>query len=172
MGSPGAAFAVGRLRTGEWLAAIGGVLALVSLFALHWYEGAINVLVTSLVAHHGFIPRPPGVDGWDAMPTLRWFVLVAAVLGLVAAIAQATSRGPALPVTLDLVAMLVAGLTTILVAIRLATSDAPLRFGAVLGVFSVALVAAGAYQAMRAEQGWTPGPERPIELVELSSETH
>ena len=160
---------VNRLRTGEWLAAVGGVVSLVALFMLHWSWR------TSLVGWWSYPPLSEKLGGpnllatgWQALPTLRWFVLVTAVLGLAIAAAQAASRGPALPVTLDLIAMLVAGVTTILVAIRLATAGLPLRFGAVVGVFAVALVTTGAYQAMRAEQGWTPGdPEHPIELVEL-----
>jgi hypothetical protein len=34
-------------------------------------------------------------------------------------------------------------------------------------VGAAALTALGAYRAMRAEQGWTPGRDREIEVVEL-----
>ena len=160
-----------RLRSGEWLAAVGGVLALVSLFVLHWYVRGASFWSRGGRRGDVFGLRFGAATGWDAIPTLRWFVLVTAVLGLLLALAQAASRGPALPVTLDLVSMLIAGVTTILVAIRLATTSTPLRFGAVAGVFAEALVTTGAYQALRAEQGWTPGAEREVELVELSSES-
>jgi hypothetical protein len=164
---------VSRLRTGEWLAATGGLLALLSLFVMHWYEGIFaNLLLSQSSLHHRFLPSGifSAVNGWDAVPTLRWFVLVTAALGLLLAVAQAATPGPALPVTIDLAAMIVAGVTTILVAIRLASTSAPLRFGAIVGLFSVGLVAIGAYQAMHAEQGWTPGVDREVELVELSGE--
>jgi hypothetical protein len=137
-----------RLRLGEYLAVLGSAALLVALFALHWYSN-------------------PTLTGWRAIPTLRWFVVVSAVLGLALALTQAVMRGPALPVTLDLIGMLVAGLTTILIAIRLITTGAALGTGAWVGAWAAALTAAGAYRAMRTEQGWTPGPGRPIELVRV-----
>ena len=140
---------MGRLRSGEILAALGAVVLLADLFALHWYSGPVRT-------------------GWHAIPTLRWFVVVSAALALGLTIAQIASPGPALPVTLDLIGMLVAGLTTILLAIRLITTGAPLRAGAYVGIAAAATTALGAYRAMRTEQGWTPGGARAIELVELS----
>ena len=139
------------LRLGEYLAALGSVALLVTLFALNWY-------------------CQPTHATWRAIPTLRWFLLVAAVLGLAAVVAQAAMRGPALPVTLDLLGMLVAGLTTVLVAIRMITTGATLWTGAWVGVGAAALTTLGAYRAMRTEQGWTPGPDHPVEVVPLDGE--
>jgi hypothetical protein len=141
---------VGRLRFWEVLAAAGSVVLVVALLALHWYAG-------------------PPRSGWAAIPTLRWFALVTAAFGLTLSITQVTSRGPALPVTLDLLATPVAGLTTILLAVRLSTTGATLAAGAYVGVVAAAATTLGAYRALRTEQGWTPGPERPVELVELAS---
>ena len=140
-----------RLRLGEYLAALGSVALLVTLFALNWY------------CH-------PTIATWRAIPTLRWFLLVSAVLGLAAVLTQAAMRGPALPVTLDLIAMLAAGLTTILIVIRLLTTGATLWTGAYVGVGAAALTTVGAYRAMRTEQGWTPGPGRGVEVVPLPDE--
>ena len=137
-----------RLRLGEYLAALGSVALLVALFALNWYCN-------------------PEIGGWRAIPTLRWFLLVSAVLGLALAVTQLAMRGPALPVTLDLLGMLVAGLTTILTVIRMITTGATLWTGAWVGVGAAALTALGAYRAMRTEQGWTPGRDREIEVVKL-----
>ena len=120
------------------------------LFALDWYDD-------------------PGRSGWSAMAVLRWFVLVAAALGLALAIAQAGMRGPALPSTLDMLGMMLGGLTTLLLAIRFITTGAPLALGAYLGVVAAAVMTFGAYRALRGEQGATPGPDRPVELVELTS---
>ena len=137
-----------RLRLGEYLAALGSAALLVALFALNWYSN-------------------PPVAGWHAIPTLRWFLLVSAVLGLALVVTQAVMRGPALAVTLDLLGMLVAGLTTILIAIRLITTGATVWTGAWIGVGAAAVTAVGAFRALRTEQGWTPGRERVIESVEL-----
>jgi hypothetical protein len=138
-----------RVRFGEVLAALGAVVLLVALLALHWYGEPLRT-------------------GWTAIPTLRWFVLVTVALGVLLAITQATSTGPGLPVSLDLIGTLVAGLTTILLAIRLATTGASLQVGAYVGVVAAAATAVGALRALGAEQGWSPD-SRPIELVKLSS---
>jgi DMSO reductase anchor subunit len=140
-----------RLRLGEYLAALGAAALLVALFALNWYCN-------------------PTVAGWHAIPTLRWFLLVSAVLGLALVVTQAVMRGPAMAVTLDLLAMLVAGLTTILIAIRLITTGATVWTGAWVGVGAAALTALGAFSALRTEQGWTPGRDREIEQIELSDD--
>ncbi len=139
-----------RLRRWEWLAAVAAVVLLVALFALNWY-------------------CDPTRNGWASMAVLRWFVLVSAAMGLALAVAQAASRGPALPVTLDLLTNLVAGATTVLLVIRLITTGASLGAGAYVGVVAAAALTLGAFRALRVEQGWTPGPDRPVEPVELSS---
>jgi hypothetical protein len=141
-----------RLRLGEYLAALGSVALLVALFALNWYCN-------------------PTIGGWHAIPTLRWFVLVSALIGLALVLAQAAMRGAALAVTLDTIGMLVAGLTTILIAIRMITTGATVWTGAWVGVGAAALTALGAFRALRTEQGWTPGRDREIERIELPDDT-
>jgi hypothetical protein len=139
---------VGRLRAGELIAALGAIVLLIDLFALHWY-GA------------------PDRTGWMAIPTLRWFALVSGALGVLLVVTQAACAGPALPVTLDMIGMLIAGMTTILLAIRLATTGASLQAGAYVGAVATAATAVGAYLSYRTEQAWPPD-SRPIELVPLS----
>ena len=161
-----------RLRSGEWVAGLGAVVLLVALLVLHWYGVTLRGGWWSYPPHHRV--TPPVVfhfasTGWHAIPTLRWFVLATVVAGLTLALAQAAVPGPALPVTLDLIGMLIAGLTTILLIIRLASTGAPLRFGAVVGLAAAGVVTFGAYRAMRTEAGWTPGPGRPIEVVHVST---
>jgi hypothetical protein len=140
-----------RLRLGEYLAAVGSAALLVALFALNWYCN-------------------PTIGTWRAIPTLRWFILVSALLGLALVLTQAVMRGPALAATLDLLGMLVAGLTTILIAIRLITTGATVWTGAWVGVGAAALTALGAFRALRTEQGWMPGRDREVELIELSDD--
>jgi hypothetical protein len=142
-----------RLRLGEYLTALGSVALLVALFALNWYCN-------------------PTIGGWHAIPTLRWFVLVSAALGVALVLTQAVMRGPAMPATLDLLGMLVAGLTTILIAIRMITTGATVWTGAWVAVGAAALTALGAFRALRAEQGWTPGPGHEVELIELPDDPH
>lgn len=138
-----------RPRWSEWLAAVAAVVVVVVLFALHWYGG-----------------HPPR-SGFNALPALRWVVLVAAALGISTAVAQATMRAPAVPVTLDMLAMLLGGVATVLLAIRLASTSAPLAAGAYVGVVALAAMTYACFKAVRTEHGWTPGPERPVEVVSL-----
>lgn len=63
--------------------------------------------------------------------------------------------------------MLLAGITTVVVAIGMIATARTLWTGAWAGVGGAALTTLGAFRAMRAEQGWTPGPEREVEVVTL-----
>jgi hypothetical protein len=140
---------LGRLRFGEWLAAVAAIVLVASLPALHWYGG--------------IHPR----TGWEALPTLRWVVLVTVVVTLAAVVAQ-LRRGPALSAALDVVALLLSTVTTILLVIRLATTGASLSAGAFVGLAASIVMGLGAFAALRTEQGWTPGPGHPVEVVSLT----
>jgi hypothetical protein len=139
-----------RLRPGEWLAATAAIVLTVSLFALHWYGG----------------PHPR--DGWQALPVLRWVLLVTVVLVLVAVGAQAR-RGPALAAALDVVSLVLTSITVILLAIRLATTGANLGPGAFVGLAASIATTVGVFAALRAEQGWSPGRDHPVEAVSIGA---
>jgi hypothetical protein len=140
---------IARLRFSEWLAAAGAVALAVFLFALNWYEGA-----------H---PR----TGWQALPTLRWLLLVSVALVLVTVLAQALARGPALSAALDVVSLVVTTAAALLLIVRFATTGARLGPGAFLGLAASLTMLAGMFISLRIEQGWPPGPDRPIEVVAL-----
>jgi hypothetical protein len=140
---------LGRLRFGEWLAAVAAIVLAASLPALHWYGGAD--------------PR----TGWEALPTLRWVVSVAVVVTLSAVAAQ-LRRGPAVAAALDVVALLLSTITSILLVIRLATTGASLSAGAFVGLAASIVMGFGVFAALRAEQGWVPGPGHPVEVVSLT----
>jgi hypothetical protein len=140
---------IARLRFSEWLAAAGAVALAVFLFALDWYDGA-----------H---PR----NGWQALPALRWLLLVSLALVIVTVLAQALARGPALSAALDVVSLVVTAVATLLLIIRLATTGASLRPGAFLGLAASLAMLAGVFLSLRIEQGWSPGADRPIEVVAL-----
>ena len=130
-----------HLRRGEILAGAGGLALLIFLFALNWLRSA-------------------GVtrDGWSAVPVLRWVIVVAALSALALTVAQATTRGPALPVSLSVIATVLSALTALLLVIRILTTGATPRVGAYLGLLAAITMAYGAFTSLRAEQGWTPAP--------------
>jgi hypothetical protein len=133
------------------LAGAGGLALLIVLFALDWLRSA-------------------GVarDGWSAVPVLRWVIVVAVLSALALTVAQATTRGPALPVSLSVIATVLSALTALLVIIRILTTGATPQLGAYLGLLAAVTMTYGAFGSLRAEQGWIPRPDHPIETVALT----
>src|SRR3954453_1763357 len=73
-----------RLRHGEWIAGIAGVVLLVSLF-LDWYRGGGAAKAT----------------GWESFVATDIVLAIAAVMGIALAAAAATQRTPAVPQALS-----------------------------------------------------------------------
>ncbi|HEY5317539.1 MAG TPA: hypothetical protein VIJ20_06130, partial [Solirubrobacteraceae bacterium] len=67
-------FDVGRMRRGELIAAGGGVLLCVAVFFLPWF--AVRGPAGSLAARSG---ASVSLDGWHALTTMRWILLVTIV---------------------------------------------------------------------------------------------
>lgn len=64
---------IGRVQRGERIAIYGAVALAGGLF-LKWYEVKVG----------GALPRGP-LSGWEAHPTMRWFLLAAAIAPLILA---------------------------------------------------------------------------------------
>jgi hypothetical protein len=145
-----------RLRRGEIIATVSAVVLVVLVFAVPWVSFA----------------SPGGAhttaNAWTSFPTLRWLLLVTAALGLLAAYLQAARSAPALPVALDMVLVTLAAITTLVLLIRLLTGSGSPEVGGWLGLVATAGLTAGAFKALRVEEGWEPGPEHPVETIELS----
>ncbi|HWE08883.1 MAG TPA: hypothetical protein VG325_05990 [Solirubrobacteraceae bacterium] len=150
---------VSHLRRGELIAATFAVLLLVLLFILPWFGSS------------GPGPRHVQTDGWNGLPVLRWLIVVTGLAGLLLGFFQETRRAPALPVVISVIVSALALLTTVVLIVRLPTSAASPQVGAYLGVICAAGMAVGGFFSMRDEDGWQPGPERPIERVPLRSAT-
>ena len=125
------------------------VALFVFLFVLDWYDTS------------------PPRTGFRALPVLRWVLLVTVALVIVTVLAQALARGPALSVALDVVSLVVTAIVVLLLIVRLATTGASLCPGAFLGLAASLAMLVGVYASLRIEQGWPPGPDRPIEVVPL-----
>lgn len=141
-------FDPGRLRRGEWMAGLGGVVLLVSLFALDWYTG--------------------GIGGWEAHTILRWLMLLTGVAGIALWALTATQATDAVPLGTAVVTVVVAGPTTLLLLWRVlidqpgANALVDVEIGAWLGLLSAALVLAGAWLSMRDEDRDAPLPDIPV----------
>ncbi len=107
-------------------------------------------------------------DAWTSFPTLRWPLLVTAALGLLLGYLQVTRSAPAFPVALDVVLVTLAAIMTLVLLIRLLTGAGSPQGGGWLGLVATAALTAGAFKSLRQEAGWEPGPDHPVETVELS----
>jgi hypothetical protein len=139
------------------MAALSAVLLLVFLLVLPWFRSAGPGM------HHVTI------TGWNSFRVLRWLILVTVAAGLLLVYFQQTRRAPALPVVMSVILTPLALVTTIALVIRLPTSADTPQLGAYLGVVCAAGLVLGGFWSMRDEDGWQPGPERPIERVSLPS---
>ena len=129
----------GRLRSGEWLAALAS-LALLVLEFLPWY-------------------RTEGFDlsAWEAFSVVDLLLLLTALAGLGVAFFTASRRAPALPVTTAVIAAGLAIVAALVTAYRLLNQPGPngevdVRLGAYLGLLAVAAIAAGAWRTMADER--------------------
>jgi hypothetical protein len=101
-------FQLSRLRLGEALAGVVSAVLAILLFGVGWYglAGEAGRTASSLGVS-------TTVTGWDALPTLRWLILVTIVVGLALAYFQATRTAPAVPVSLSVIMTVLAILTAL-----------------------------------------------------------
>jgi predicted membrane channel-forming protein YqfA (hemolysin III family) len=116
----------GRLRRGERIAGIGGVLLFFLLF-FHWYEGTVTA--TKLGSHD-----LGGVSAWQAFDYTDIFLLITALAAVGLVIMTVTQRTPALPVTGAVIVTALAAIGTVLVLFRIIDPPGPSGSETILGV--------------------------------------
>jgi hypothetical protein len=137
-----------RLRVGEWMTAISGVVLLVSLFA-PWY-GAEDA---------------PATSGFESLAVLDIVLALVAAGAVALLIITAAQRLPAVPLTFNTLVCLSGLLALVLVLIRVIDlpGDASAReWGLWLGLAGALGIVAGSLIAMRDERPSRPG--RPTDL--------
>jgi hypothetical protein len=147
---------LGKLRRGEMIAAVGGIVLLVTMFFVDWYAGGADVSTPFgdvSVNSAGFGPW----DGQGFTGTIADLVILAAAIAAIGlAVVTATSRTVALPVAAS---ALTAGLgiaAVVMVLLRMVFQPGPnefieLRFGIWLALISCAVIAYGGWEAMKEE---------------------
>lgn len=155
-----------RLRTGEIVAAIGGIALLVIMF-LPWFE-----IVTGAEIQTETIEISPGVEeeiptgagevddsasAWDALQSFDGFLIaLAAVSGIALGVLAAAGRRLNLgPLPRGGGAWVLGSLATALILWRLLANPADLKFGIFLGLLAAIAIAVGALLALR-EDGYEP----------------
>lgn len=145
-----------KLRRGELIAAVGGIVMLVAMFFLDWY--AVDVNIGTPFGDIG--GSGAGFGPWDGQgftgTVADLVILAAAIAAIGLAAVTATSRTVALPVAAS---ALTAGLgigAVVMVLLRMVFQPGPnefieLRFGIWLALISSAVIAYGGWEAMKEE---------------------
>ncbi len=141
-----------RLRQGDLVAGIAGVVLLVVMF-LDWYAAGGNATFQGQD-----IDISLGFNAWQAFSITDLILALTALSGIALAVLTASRRSPALPVALSVITTTLGALATLLVFYRILNQPGPndfveVKFGAFLGFLAVLAVAAGGYLSMRDEEG-------------------
>jgi len=144
-----------KLRRGELIAGVGGIVLLLALFIFDWYGVDVNVTTP-----FGDVGGGADFGAWDGQGftgTIANLVILAAAIAAVGlAVLTATARTVALPVAAS---ALTAGLgiaAVVMVLLRMVFQPGQdefidLRFGIWLALISSAVIAYGGWEAMREE---------------------
>jgi hypothetical protein len=144
-----------KIRRGEMVAAVGGLVLLIALFFFNWYSAGAEVS-TPL----GSVNIEGDFGAWDGQGFLgtvaNLVILAAAVAAVGLAVVTATSRTVALPVAAS---ALTAGLgigAVVMVLLRMLFQPGPnnlidLKFGILLALIGALVVAYGGWQSMKEE---------------------
>ena len=144
-----------KLRRGELIAAVGGIVLLITLFFFDWY--AVDVNISTPFGDIGGGAEFGAWDGQGFTGTIANLVILAAAIAAVGlAVVTATSRTVALPVAAS---ALTAGLgigAVVMVVLRMLFQPGEnefieLRFGIWLALISSAVIAYGGWEAMKEE---------------------
>ncbi len=149
----------GKLRTGELIAGISGVLLLIVMF-FSWYGvgGAIGEFASAAGVD-------TSVNAWKAFDFVDLVLFVTAAVAIGAALLAAAGRSVSLPVALSVVVTILGIIVALLVLYRIINQPGPndvvdVKFGAYLGFLVCLGIAAGGFLAM-ADEGTRPGDAGP-----------
>jgi hypothetical protein len=129
------------LKAGDWLAGLGGVALLVSLF-LPWYRVAGG---------------EGDLSGWEAFSVIDVLLALAGLTGIGLAVLTAVRRTPAVPVAFGVVGGPIGLLAALIVLIRIVDPPGPNDLlgpgpGAWLSLAGALAVASGAWVSLRDER--------------------
>jgi hypothetical protein len=144
-----------KLRTGELIAGISGVLLLIVMF-FSWYGiggAAGNILSAANV--------DTTVNAWKAFDFIDLVLFVTAVVAIGAAVLAASGRSVALPVAASVVVTVLGIVVALLVLYRILNQPGPndvvdVKFGAYLGFLVCLGIAVGGFLSM-ADEGTSLG---------------
>jgi hypothetical protein len=143
-----------RLRAGEWVAALSGVLLLVSLF-VPWYErGPVACIAVVGVD----CPNPAKFTGWESFAVIDVALAAVALFALAVWVVTATQPTGAVGIAMDAILALLGIAATAIAAIRLANipdlgRQVERSIGVYLALAGALGVAIGGWLSMQNERG-------------------
>ncbi len=144
-----------RLRTGELIAGICGVLLLIVMF-FSWYGigGAAGSILSAANVD-------TTVNAWKAFDFIDIILFITAIVAIGAAVLAASGRSVALPVAASVVVTVLGIIVALLVLYRIINQPGPndvvdVKFGAYLGFLVCLGIAGGGFMAM-ADEGTSLG---------------
>jgi hypothetical protein len=143
-----------KLRTGELIAGVCGVLLLIVMF-FSWY--GIGGSAGSILSAANIDTT---VNAWKAFDFIDLLLFVTAIVAIGAAVLAASGRSVALPVAASVVVTVLGIIVTLLVLYRIINQPGPndvvdVKFGAYLGFLICLGIAVGGFLAM-ADEGAMP----------------
>jgi hypothetical protein len=152
-----------RLRTGEIVAAVGGIALFVFMF-FDWFGGGVEVTTggTQEVPGIGEVPTgapevsETGVSAWDGLQDFSGFLIaLAAVSGVTMAGLAMAGQRLNLPFQRGVGTLTLANLAILLILWRMLANPGDLEIGIFLGLIAAVAIAIGAWIALR-EDGFEP----------------
>jgi hypothetical protein len=146
-----------KLRRGELIAAVGGIVLLFAMFGLDWYEVSVSTPFGDVAVPGG------GVKAWESQgftgTIANLVILAAAVAAVGLAVVTATSRNVALPVAASALTAALGIGAVVMVLLRILFQPGEnefvdLQFGIWLALIASVVIAYGGWEAMK-EEGTT-----------------
>lgn len=138
-----------RLRWPERVVGVSAVVLLVALLLFSWYSFPPR-------ASGGLGPKYYVVgnseDGWHGLSHAHWLLLITILAALGLVLVQAARPAPPIPVTFSLLVMVLGGLSTVWLVVRVILDPpAGRNFGGWLGLVSAAVLTWAGYESVRME---------------------
>ncbi len=150
-----------RLRTGELIAGISGVILLVVMF-LPWFglDFGVPEEIEDLGLGIPAVDESVNISAWEAFDFIDLVLLVTAVVAIGTAVMTATASTVALPVAASAITAGLGIISTLLVLYRILDTPGGTdrKFGVFVGLIAAAGVAYGGWRLMQ-EEGTTFGGE-------------
>jgi hypothetical protein len=165
-----------RLGIGDYLAGAGGLVLLVDLFALPWYQVKLQFRGALLLVGQGF-----RASGWQTFMWIGPLCLLVGILALAMSWSSLTRASPALAIVIAIVLSPLSLLLTLALAVRVSVAVPTVQLpagagaglqtcaGAYIGLVAAALIAAGAWLALRRDGVDPADAPAPIETVRLGA---